>query len=168
LKHSIIIHDFRNAQPFRKLMKGRAGGMRLSALVGFGLQLAALGLLVSLWIGLSGLLIVTRGKPEAFLVTKFGRFCRADAFEHLNDVSISFWLIHSSQVLAAIAATRRRRTDVLVVLMVGPVIASAIALFGQRWDDPDWIVVVGVCGIGWLVSVVVGCLYWIFRPQGQA
>jgi len=64
--------------------------------------------------------------------------------------------------------TAGMRLSVLVVLMIGPVIASAIALFGQRWDDPDWIVVVGVCGIGWLVSVVVGCLFWILRPQGRA
>jgi hypothetical protein len=163
-----MIPDFHDAQNFRSRMNCRAAGLRLSALIGPGWNLAALGVLVSLWIFLSGLLVVTRGKPEAFLVTTFGRFCRPDAFEHLNGVSTIFWLIHSSLVLAAIAAARRRRKDVLVVLMIGPVITSAIGMFGQRWDDPNWFEIVAVCEIGWLVSVVAGSLYWIFKPHDLA
>ena len=141
-----------------------ARGMRLMARIGPGWQLATLAVLVALWFGLSGLLFVTRGKPEAFLATTFGRFGRADAFEHLNGISILLWPVHSFLVLTAIAATRCRRTDVVAVLMIGPVIAVAIALLGQRWADPNWFEVVEVCAIGWLVGTVVGALYWVLKP----
>jgi hypothetical protein len=138
--------------------------MRLLACAGRGWQLATLGVLVSLWLGLSGLLVVARGNPETFLATTFGRFSRADAFEHLNGVSIVLWSVHSSLVLIAIAATWCRRTDVLAVLTIGPLIALAIALLGQRWADPNWFVVVAVCAIGWLVGTVVSGVYWVLKP----
>ena len=137
--------------------------MRLLARIGRGWQLATLAVLVLLWLGLSGLLVVTRGKPEAFLATTLGRFGRLDAFEHLNGVSILVWSVHSFLVLIAIAATRYRRADVVAVLMIGPAIASAIALFGQRWADPNWFEVVAVCTIGSLVGTVVGGVYWALR-----
>ena len=35
-------------------------------------QLATVGVLISLWIGLSALLVVTRGQPEAFLAADLG------------------------------------------------------------------------------------------------
>jgi hypothetical protein len=138
--------------------------MRSLARIGPGWQLATLTALVSLWLGLSGLLVVTRGKPEAFLAATFGPFGRADAFEHLNGVSILVWSVHSFLVLIAIAATRYRRADVVAVLMIGPVIASAIALLGQRWADPNWFEVFAVCAIGWLVGTVVGGVYWVLKP----
>jgi len=126
-------------------------------------DLATVGVLVSLWLGLSGLLAVSRGKPEAFLATTFGRFGRADAFEHLNGVAILIWSVHSILVLIAIAATRYRRTDVLAVLMIGPVFAASIVLPVQRWPDPNWHEVVSVCSIGWLVGSVVSCGYWVLK-----
>ncbi len=132
--------------------------------IGPAWQLATLGVLVSLWLGLSGLLVGARGKPEAFLATTFGRFARADAFEHLNGVLIFLWSVHSSLVLIAILATRYRRTDVLAVLTIGPIIASAIALLGQQWTDPNWHNVVAVCAIGWLVGTLVGQVYWVLKP----
>ena len=138
--------------------------MRLLSRIGRGWQLATLAVLVSLWLGLSGLLVVTRGKPEAFLATTLGRFGRAGAFEHLNGVSILVWSVHSFLVVIAIAATRYRRTDVVAVLVIGPVIALVIALLGQRWSDPNWFEVVAVCAIGWLVGTVVGCVYWVLKP----
>jgi hypothetical protein len=127
-------------------------------------QLVNLGVLVSLWFGLSYLLVVARGNLEAFLATFFGRFSRDDAFEHLNGVSIDFWWVHSFLVLVVILATWYRRTDVLVVLMIGPVIALSIAVFGEQWTDPNWFQVVAVCEICWLVSTVVGQAYWALKP----
>jgi hypothetical protein len=126
-------------------------------------QLTVLGVLVSLWIGLSGLLLIAWGKPEAFLATTFGRFSRADAFEHLDGVLILLWLLHSALVVTAIAAARHQRVDVLCVLTIGPVIAAAMALLGQRWADPNWFEVVAVCAIGWLVGTLVGCVYWVIK-----
>jgi hypothetical protein len=117
--------------------------------------------LVVLWLGLSGLLVVARGDPEAWLRATFGRYGRADAFEHLNGVSFLFWLVHSSLVLTAIVAARYRRSDVLAVLLIGPVIGLAIGLLGQTWSDPNWFIVVAVCTIGWLVGTVVGGVYWV-------
>ncbi len=126
-------------------------------------QLVTLGVLAALWLGLSGLLVVARGKPEAFLVTALGRFSRPDAFENLNGVTVALSCVHSFLLAIAIAAVRYRRTDVLAVLMVGPVIASAIALIGQRWSDPNWFEIVAVCAICWLVSAVVGGICWVLN-----
>jgi hypothetical protein len=56
--------------------------MRLLARISPGWQFAVLGVLVSLWIGLSGLLLIAKERPEAFIATTFGRFSRADLFEH--------------------------------------------------------------------------------------
>jgi hypothetical protein len=131
-------------------------------------RIAALGALVVLWFGLSGLLVVGRGDPEAFLRATFGRHGRADAFEHLNGISVLFWLVHSSLVLTAIAAARYRRSDVLAVLLIGPLIAMVIGLLGQTWSDPNWFVVVAVCTIGWLVGTVVGGVCWRVKPTGTS
>jgi hypothetical protein len=139
--------------------------MQLLARIGRGWPLAALAVLGLLWVGLSGLLVVTRGKPEAFLTTTFGRSSRADAFEHLNGVSTLVWSVHSLLVLTAIAATRYRRTDVLAVLIIGPAIAASIALLGQQWADPNWFEVVAVCAIGSVAGTVVGSAYWVLMPR---
>jgi hypothetical protein len=88
---------------------------------------ATLGVLVSLWLGITGLQVVAGGKPEALLVATFDRFGRADAFQHLNDVSMLFCRVHSFLVLLAITAARSRWTDVLSVFMIGSVITLAIA-----------------------------------------
>ncbi len=110
-------------------------------------------------------LLVSRGNPEALLVTTFGRFSMNDAFENLNGVTVDLWCVHSFLVLIAIAAVCYRRPDVLPVLMLSPVMASAIALPGQRWSDPNWIDVVAVYVICWLVSTVVGVAYWVLRRR---
>ena len=128
--------------------------MKPSAWMRSAWRIAAPGALVLFWFGLSGLFVVARGDPEAFLRTTFARSSRADTFEHLNGLSVPFWLVHSSLVLIAMAAARYRRSDVLTVLLIGPVIALAIGLLGQAWSDPDWFVVVAVCTIGWLVGYV--------------
>jgi len=136
--------------------------------MGFAYRFATLGCLVLFWFGLSGLLVVARGDPEAFLRTTFARSSRADTFEHLNGVSVPFWLVHSSLVLIAIAAARYRRSDVLTVSLIGPVIALAISLLGQAWSDPDWYVVAAVCTIGWVVGTVAGGLYWGLKRRGTS
>ena len=118
---------------------------------------------MSLWLGLSGLLVVARGEPEAFLLATFGRFCRDDAFENLNRVSVVFWWLHSLLVVVAIAATWYRRTDVLTVLMIGPALALVIALLGERWADQNWFLIVAVSSICWLVSTFVGVIYYIVK-----
>jgi hypothetical protein len=128
-------------------------------------RISALGCLVLFWFGLSGLLVVSRGDPEAFLRTTFARSSRADTFEHLNGVLVPFWLLHSLLVLIAVAAARHRRSDVLTVLLIGPVIALAISLPGQAWSDPEWFVIVAVCTIGWLVGTLAGGLYWGSKPR---
>ena len=127
-----------------------------------------LGALVLLWIGLSWLLAVSRGSPGTYLQARFEPFCRADAFSGLNQVSGPFWMAHSLVVLIAVAANWFRRSDVFVVLLIGPALALMIGVAGQRWDDPNWVVVVGVCLIGWLVSTLVGCVYWSVRPRGKS
>ena len=143
------------------------GGAMRATRIGFGRQTLVLATLVSLWLALTGLLLVSRGNPEAFLLGNLGRYSRADAFEHLNSGLPFFWFVHSSLVLTAIAAARFRRTDVLTVLLIGPVIALAFNLFYQKWSDPNWYVFVAVGTIGWLVSTIIGGVYWSLRPTAS-
>jgi hypothetical protein len=126
-------------------------------------HLMTLGLLVALWLALSCLLVVSRGKPEAFLKAAFGRFSRDDAFKHLDGVTVALWWVHSFLVLVATLAICYRRKDVLVVFMIGPIMACAFALFGQDWTDPNWFQVVAVWAICSLVSTTVGQAYWVVK-----
>lgn len=123
--------------------------------------LDALGLL---WVGLSWLLVVSRGEPESFLRTRFAGSSRPDAFHDLNRAAALFWVVHSCLALTALSAHRLRRPDVLIVLLIGPAMGLVIGLLSQRWSDPDWVVFVGVCLMGWLASTVVGLVYWGVRP----
>jgi hypothetical protein len=127
-----------------------------------------LGALLLLWVALSLLLVVSRGAPETFLRASFAGLGRPDAFHHLNRAAVCFWVAHSCLVLAALSAIRSRRSDVLVVLLFGPTMALMIAVFGQRWSDPDWVVIVGVCLIGWLAGTLVSLVYWVGKPRGRS
>jgi hypothetical protein len=144
---------------------GRRSMQRLARLRSAS-QLAAAALLVSLWLGLTVLLLASRGQPEAFLIKKFGRFSRDDAFEHLNGIAVIAWPVFSILVLIAMATTRYRRPVALAVLMIGPVIAASIVLIDQRWADPNWFEIVAVCSIGSLVGSIVVIVYWLLRRQG--
>jgi hypothetical protein len=135
--------------------------------IGSGRQTLVLATLVCLWLALTGLLLVSRGNPEAFLLRSVGRYSRADAFKHLNSGLPFFWFVHSCQVLAGIAAARLRRRDVLTVLLIGPAIALAFNLFYQQWSDPNWYVFVAVGTIGWLVSTIVAGVYWSLKPTAS-
>ncbi|WP_165072913.1 hypothetical protein [Paludisphaera rhizosphaerae] len=132
-----------------------------------GLLVLTPAFLALLWVGLGILLLLARGDLEALLRRDFGEHARPDAFDHLNGVSTAFWIAHTCLTVVAIAAARSRRTDVLVVLLIGPLIASGISLLGQSWSDPNWLVVAAVCTIGWLASTVVGATYWAFRPTAR-
>ena len=123
--------------------------------------------LVSLWLALTGLLLASGGNPEAFLLGNLGRYSRADAFKSLNPILPIFWFVHSSLLVTAMAAARSRRRDVLTVLLIGPAIALAFNLFFQEWSDPNWYVFVAVSTIGWLVSTIVGGVYWSLRPTAS-
>lgn len=146
---------------------GVGGGAMRATCIGIGRQNLVLATLVCLWLALAGLLLVSRGNPEAFFLRNLGRYSRADAFDHLNSGLPFFWFVHSSLVLTAIATARFRRTDVLTVLLIGPVIALAFNLFYQEWSDPNWYVFVAVGTIGWLVSTIIGGMYWSLRPTAS-
>jgi hypothetical protein len=88
------------------------------------------------------------------------------AQENLNDVSIEYWWLHSLPVLIAIVATWHGRNDVLIALMFGPAMPFVIAVLGQQWAHPNWFQSVAVNVICWLVSTVVGVLYWGLK-RGQ-
>lgn len=126
-----------------------------------------LGGLLLIWIGLSWLLVVSRFDPETILRTTFARHSHPDAFIALNRGMAYFWLAHSGLSLTAISASWSRRTDVLVVLLIGPAIALGVGVLGQEWSDPNWVVFVGVCFMGWLASTLVGLIYWGLRPVGK-
>jgi hypothetical protein len=138
--------------------------MGRSTLIGPGRNTLTLAVLVFVWLSLSGLLLVSWGNPEVFLRRALGRYSRADTFEFLNGISVLFWLVHSALLLVGIAAARARRSDVVTVLLIGPAIAVIICLLNEDWSDPNWYVIVAVCTIGWLVSTIVGGVYWRLRP----
>src|SRR4051794_22777870 len=127
-----------------------------------------LGALLLLWIGLSWLLVVSRGDPETFLRTAFAGYSMPDAFHDLNRAAFLFWVVHSCLILTALSATRLRRPDVLIALMVGPAIGMVLGLLSQRWSDPDWVVFLGVCLMGWLASTLVGLVYWGVRSRRKS
>lgn len=122
------------------------------------------GTLVLLWIGLSWLLVVSRGDPETFLRRAFAGHSMPDAFHHLNEPAYLFWAAHSCLVVTALSASWLRRPDVLIVLMIGPAIGMVLGSLSQRWNDPDWVVFVGVCLTGWVAGTPVGLVYWGSRP----
>lgn len=139
--------------------------MRLPIHLRTGLQALAAAVLLLVWLGLTILLLVARGDLEALLRGALGDRARPDAFDHLNGVSTAFWFAHTCLTMVGILAARSRRLDLLVVLLIGPLIALAVCLPGQNGSDPNWLVVVAVCTIGWLVSTVVGATYWASRPR---
>jgi hypothetical protein len=124
----------------------------------------ALGVLLLIWVGLSGLLVVSRGDPETFLRTALAASSRPDAFNDLSRTMVSFWVVHTCLFLAALSTIWSRRPDVLAVLLIGPSIGLGIGVSSQQWSDPNWAVFVGVCLIGWLVGTLVGLVYWSARP----
>jgi hypothetical protein len=124
-----------------------------------------LAFILATWLALSTLLIATRGNLEALLATTIGRLVRPDAFKFVNGVSVLLWCVHSCLAVIAIAASRWHRGDVVALLLIGPVIALAIALLGQRWDDPNWHDFLAVCTIGWFVSTVVASCYWLLKGR---
>ncbi len=118
-----------------------------------------LGVLFSLWFGLSGLLVIARGDVEAFFHKSFRHNSRRDAFYDLNRTYVLFWIFHSSLTITAVAAVRSRRSDVFAVLPIGPAIGLSIGVLCQQWRDPNWAVFVGVCLIGWIVGTIISIIY---------
>jgi hypothetical protein len=121
-----------------------------------------------LWIGISGLIFVSRGRPETFLRTSFATYSRPDAFYALNRTMRYFWVAHSCLTLTALSATWFRRSNVLVILLIGPAMALGLGVLSQRWSDPNWVVFVGVCLMGWLASTLVSLVYWGVRSTGMS
>jgi hypothetical protein len=126
-------------------------------------QLGTLAVMLVLWVGLSMLLIWSRGDPEALLKAFFAGASRPDAFTFLNRGLKLFWSIHTGLVLVAVFAVWFRRPDVLVSLLIGPAICLFLGAVSQQWSDPNWFLFVGGCTMGWLASLIVGLLYWGIR-----
>lgn len=161
---STVFRDIAYLPPARQVHAVVRGRERLRPAARLPLwQGITLGLLVLIWIGVSWLLVVSRGGPESFLRTTFAGSSRPDAFRDLNRTVVLFWVVDSFLVLTALLATRLRRPDVFVVLLVGPAIGLVIGLLSQSWSDPNWSVLVGVCIIGWLASILVCPVYWAVR-----
>lgn len=127
-------------------------------------QSFVMGILFSIWFGLFGILMIAHGDVETLLHNTFRNSSR-DAFYDLNRVIVHFCGVHSSLTIIAVAAARSRRSDVFAVLLIGPAIGLVINLLSQRWGDPNWAVIAGVCVIGWLVSTIVGGASWFMTSM---
>lgn len=126
-------------------------------------QIAAIAIVAALWIALSILWILARGDVESYLVSAFNGSVRADAFVGLNRTFVFMWVGHSSFLVFGVVAMSARKCDLFTVLIIGPILASLVAVVSQDWADPDWNVFAGVCFIGWIVGIISGavyCLYW--------
>lgn len=125
-------------------------------------QIAVLTLLAAMWIALSALLVLSRGDVEAYLISIFKDSARPDAFVRLNRTFRLMWIAHSCLLLFGLVAMMVHKRDLFTVLIIGPSLAFPIALFWQRWSDPDWNTFTGICVVGWLASIVAGGVYWLY------
>lgn len=125
-------------------------------------QIAVLTLLALLWITLSALLVLARGDVEAYLLNIFKDSVRPDAFVRLNRTFLLMWIAHSCLLVLGLVAATVHKRDLFTVLIIGPSLAIAIALFLQQWSDPDWNTFTGICVVGWLASIVAGGVYWLY------
>jgi hypothetical protein len=124
-------------------------------------QIALLAVLAALWVALSALVVLGRGDVEAYLLSIFKDSARPDAFVRLNPTFRLMWIAHSCLSLFGLVAVMVHKRDLFTVLIIGPFLAFAIALFSQQWSDPDWNTFAGVCVVGWLASIVAGGVYWL-------
>lgn len=118
-----------------------------------------------LWVVTTGLLAASRGEVQGLLREALEGSARPDAFRGLDGGFFLFWLTHSCLTLTAIAASARRRSDVLIVLLIGPALTLALGCLTQDWHDPDWAILAGICLMGWLASLIVGTGYWGLKPR---
>ena len=128
-------------------------------------QYITLGAILLLWIGISCLFVISKGNPETFLRSIHETHSEFDAFFDLNRSLAIFWVVHSCLTLVALSATWFRRSDVFVVLLIGPAMALGLAFLSQRWSDPHWATFVGICVMGWIASTLVSLVFWSVRPD---
>ena len=126
-------------------------------------QIAALATIAALWVALSILLILGRGDVEAYLLNAFKDSVRADAFVRLNPTFVLMWIGHTCLLVFGIVAMIVRESDLFTVLIIGPILALLVAVASQQWADPDWNVFAGVCFIGWMVGIVSGGVYCLYK-----
>ena len=92
-------------------------------------QLVVLALVALLWIALSFLLVLARGDVEAYLLNIFKDSARSDAFVRLNPTFRLMWITHSCLLLFGLVAAMVHKRDLFTVLIIGPFLAFAVALF---------------------------------------
>ncbi|ODT99175.1 MAG: hypothetical protein ABS79_04815 [Planctomycetes bacterium SCN 63-9] len=121
--------------------------------------------LLLIWVAVSGLILAGRGDIESLLNFGFGPHVRPDAFKLLNGIAIPFWVSHSLLTGLAILAAWWRRTDLLSVLMIGPMMGILGCLIAENWSDPNWYDVVAVCSICWFVGSFVTGFYGLVNRR---
>ena len=127
-------------------------------------QIAALAILAALWIALSIPLAFGCGDAEAFFLSTFKDYARsAHPYVSLSHLFLQFWIAHFCLLVFGIAAVMLHKTDLFTVLIIGPLLAFLIAIVSLQWSDPDWLTFTGVCLIGWLVSIISGGVYCLYK-----
>jgi hypothetical protein len=127
-------------------------------------QIPTLAILTALWIALSIPLAFGCGDAEAFFLSTFKDYARAaHPYVSLNPTFVQFWIAHSCLLIFGIVALTVHYSDLFTVLIIGPTLAFGVALFSQQWSDPDWISFTGVCLIGWLMAIVSGGVYCLYK-----
>jgi len=127
-------------------------------------QIPTLAILAGLWIALSIPLAFGYGDAEAFFLRTFKDYARAaHPYLSLNPIFIQFWIAHFCLLIFGIVAVTIHKSDLFTVLIIGPTLALGVALFSQQWSDPDWILFTGVCLIGWLLAIVSGGVYCLYK-----
>ncbi len=83
----------------------------------------------------------------------------------MNRIFGVFCIVQLALIAAVFAMCRRKRTDVAIVIAIGPLISTALAGLHEDWRDPNWYIIVAVCSISWFVSIAVGCCYWHLKRK---
>lgn len=127
-------------------------------------QIAPIAVLTALWIALSIPLAFSSGDAEAFFLNNFEDYARAaHPYISLSPTYLCFWIAHSCLLVLGIVAVTVHKSDLFTVVLIGPTLAFSFSLFWQRWSDPDWLEFTGVCLLGWVVGIVSGGAYYLFK-----
>jgi hypothetical protein len=124
----------------------------------------ALGSVAALWAAAMALLFALPRPPfdlEAYLLRQLPPL-HLDAYAHVNDlITPPLSAILVSWLSASIALLVARRSTLLLVNVLGPVVGAAMVTPSIDFADPEWCIVGAVITIGCLVGLVVTGACWV-------
>ncbi len=131
----------------------------------FGMAIGLIIPLLLLWTVISTFIMLGQGDVEGLLESTFRHHVPHDAFFALNRIIPIFWASLTILLTLAFLATRQRRTDVVLILLAGPILAFLLCVISEDKSDPNWYDILAISTIACFVSALVSCCYWSIRRQ---